>query len=114
MREDIEMSADTSVFDELLISENSFFQTNQSLNMNNLNGQMTFTRFGTIYGLSNLATVRAAYGVERNVYQYEVQLGSNGPIQIGWATQSCEFADSVGVGTYIIIIYTLKKKYQLF
>lgn len=107
MKEDIEMSTDASVFDGLLISENTFFQINQSLNMNNVNGQMMFTRFGTIYGLSNLATLMAAHGVKKHVYQYEVQLGSNGPMQIGWATQSCEFTDSVGVGTYIITIYIL-------
>jgi Kip1 ubiquitination-promoting complex protein 1 len=31
-------------------------------------------------------------------WQYEVQLGSKGVMQIGWATIDCKFSQEIGVG----------------
>jgi Kip1 ubiquitination-promoting complex protein 1 len=33
-------------------------------------------------------------------WQYEVQLGSTGVMQIGWATIDCKFSQEIGVGKY--------------
>lgn len=59
---------------------------------------MIFTEFGLMYSRSNLATVKAIRGVHKDVYQYEVQLGTNGPMNIGWATKDCAFNNYTAVG----------------
>lgn len=73
--------------------------------MDNLHGTMIFTEFNSIYSKSNLATVRATRGINKDVYQYEIQLGTNGPMHVGWATQDCAFTnDAVIVGNYVYYI----------
>ncbi|VVC25271.1 Concanavalin A-like lectin/glucanase domain,SPRY domain,Zinc finger, RING-type,B30.2/SPRY domain [Cinara cedri] len=99
-KEDIEILANKAEFDELLSKERLFIK-NESFDLNNVIGQMILTEFGTLYSKSNLATIKAIHGVEKDVYQYEVQLGSNGPMYIGWATQECVFDSSSGVGNTI-------------
>lgn len=96
----MEILADKSAFDELLIKENAFFTNIESFNSDNLHGTMIFTEFGLMYSISNLATVKAIRGVNKDVYQYEVQLGTNGPMNIGWATQSCTFTNHTVVGNF--------------
>lgn len=57
------------------------------------------TEFGTIYSKSNMATVKAVHGIHDEVYQYEIQLDSNGAVCVGWATQNCAFTDTYsGIG----------------
>jgi hypothetical protein len=111
----MEILADKSVFDELLNVEKTHFENVESFNSTYLNGQMLFTEFGTMYSRSNMATVKSAHGTRNDddVYQYEVQLSSNGPMRIGWATQRCAFTDELGVGIWYfftknnIIYYTV-------
>jgi hypothetical protein len=38
-------------------------------------------------------------------WQYEVQLGSTGVMQIGWATIDCKFSQEIGVGKCYIMMY---------
>ncbi|XP_060863040.1 E3 ubiquitin-protein ligase RNF123-like [Metopolophium dirhodum] len=61
---------------------------------------MMLTAFNTMYSRSNMATMKSVHSINNddNVYQYEVQLNSNGPMRIGWATQKCTFTDELGVG----------------
>lgn len=33
-------------------------------------------------------------------WQYEVNLGTNGVMQIGWATSTCKFSQEIGVGKF--------------
>lgn len=98
-KEYIEILANKSEFDELLRKENTFIK-NESFNSNNVIGEVTFTEFGTIYCRNNLATIKAVHGVEKDVYQYEVQLGTNGQMSIGWATKECVFDGTSGVGMF--------------
>jgi len=104
LKEDIEIVANQSVFNELLLKENTFFENVESFNSNNLNGEMFFSEFGTMYSRSNLATVKAINGITKDVYQYEVQLKSNGPMRIGWASQNCVFTDRLVVGNVIVLV----------
>lgn len=110
---DIEILTDKSGFDELLIKENTFFINTESFNSDNLHGTMIFTEFGIMYSRSNLATVKAIRGVHQNVYQYEVQLGTNGPMKIGWATKDCVFSNHAVVGNYHFFEIILTDKYIL-
>uniref|UniRef100_A0ABD2WQJ0 RING-type E3 ubiquitin transferase n=1 Tax=Trichogramma kaykai TaxID=54128 RepID=A0ABD2WQJ0_9HYME len=50
---------------------------------------------------SNFSTVRANTGVFKGKWQYEVQLGSNGVMQIGWGTADCKFSQESGVGDMV-------------
>lgn len=85
----------------MLIKENEYFNKTKYFNSNNYNGENIITEFGTIYSKSNMVTVKAIHGVKDDVYQYEVQLDSNGAICVGWATQNCVFTDNFwGVGIY--------------
>ncbi|KAJ9584194.1 hypothetical protein L9F63_021458, partial [Diploptera punctata] len=43
-------------------------------------------------------TIRANACVFKGKWQYEVQLGSKGVMQIGWATSDCKFSQETGVG----------------
>lgn len=98
LKEDVAIVTNKSVFDELLTQENEFIQNSSFFDLDNLNGEIILTEFDTIYARSNLATIKAIHGVKSDVYQYEVLLGTNGPMHIGWATQSCVFTDISGVG----------------
>lgn len=100
MKDDMEILADKLKFDELLNVEKMYFENVESFNSSHLNGHMMFSEFGTIYSRSNLATVKSIHSIQNDggVYQYEVQLNSNGPMRIGWATQMCAFTDELGVG----------------
>lgn len=98
MKEDIESLADKSAFDELLIKENEFFEKADFFNLEDLSGEIIATEFDVIYSKRNISTLKALNGVNEDVYQYEVQLESNGIMNIGWATQSCVFTDSMVVG----------------
>lgn len=101
LKEDIEIVADKLVFDELIQKENQFFNQTKAFNPNKHNGEKMITEFGTIYSRSTWATVRAIHGVKDEVYQYEVQLDSNGSICVGWATENCTFNEiHSGVGIY--------------
>jgi hypothetical protein len=87
----------------LLLKENEFFNKTKYFNTN-YNGVNIITEFNTIYSKRNVVTVKAIHGVKDEVYQYEVQLDSNGAICIGWATQYCEFSEIFsGVGIYDIL-----------
>ncbi|XP_050053150.1 E3 ubiquitin-protein ligase RNF123-like isoform X2 [Aphis gossypii] len=100
LKDDMEILADKLKFDELLNVEKMYFENVESFNSSHLNGHMMFSEFGTIYSRSNLATVKSIHSIQNDggVYQYEVQLNSNGPMRIGWATQMCAFTDELGVG----------------
>ncbi|XP_026823082.1 uncharacterized protein LOC113561072 [Rhopalosiphum maidis] len=91
LKDDMEILANKSEFDELLNVEKTYFENVESFNSTYLNGQMLFMEFGTMYSRSNMATVKSVHGIRKDddVYQYEVQLSSNGPMRIGWATQRC-------------------------
>lgn len=82
----------------MLIKENAFFENTESFNIDNLHGDIIFSEFGSMYSKSNLATIRSVRGINKDVYQYEVQLGTNGPMNIGWATQDCAFTNDTVVG----------------
>jgi len=97
----MEILADKLAFDELLIAEKAYFENVESFNSNHRNGHiMMLTGFNTMYSRSNMATVKSDHSIKNddNVYQYEVQLNSNGPMRLGWATQKCTFTDEQGVG----------------
>ncbi|PSN30203.1 hypothetical protein C0J52_21037 [Blattella germanica] len=47
---------------------------------------------------SNFSTIRANACIFKGKWQYEVQLGSKGVMQIGWATSDCKFSQETGVG----------------
>lgn len=96
----MEILADKSEFDELLTTEKAYFENEESFNSNRRNGHVMLTGFNTMYSRSYMATVKSIHGINNddNVYQYEVQLNSNGPMRIGWATQKCTFTDDLGVG----------------
>lgn len=49
----------------------------------------------------NFGSVRASSCVFRGKWQYEVQLGSNGVMQVGWATLETKFSQEKGVGDTI-------------
>lgn len=96
----MEILADKSAFDELLTLEKAYFENFESFNSNHRSGHMVLTGFNTMYSRSNMATMKSVHSIKNddNVYQYEVQLNSNGPMRIGWATQKCTFTDEQGVG----------------
>lgn len=98
LKEDVAILANKSVFDELLIREQEFIGNAEYFDLNGLNGEIVLTEFGTVYATSDLVTIKSVLGVNKNSYQYEVLLGSNGPMHIGWATQSCVFTESSGLG----------------
>ncbi|XP_025196561.1 ryanodine receptor 2-like, partial [Melanaphis sacchari] len=99
LKDDMEILTDKSEFDELLNVEKTYFENVESFNSSHLNGDMMVTEFSTMYSRSNLATVKSIHSIKNDViYQYEVQLNSNGPMRIGWATQKCTFTDDQGVG----------------
>ncbi|KAJ4433729.1 E3 ubiquitin-protein ligase RNF123 [Periplaneta americana] len=50
---------------------------------------------------SNFSTIRANVCLYKGKWQYEVQLGSKGVMQIGWATTDCKFSQETGVGDTI-------------
>lgn len=103
MKRDIEILADKSEFEELLISANAFLESIRSFNSDGLSGEIIISEFGTVYSKSTLATVKSIHGVNGDVYQYEVQLKSNGPMNLGWASESCVFTNTLGVGIYCIV-----------
>jgi len=96
----MEILADKSAFVELLNAEKTYFENVESFNSNQQNGNMMFMGFNTMYSRSYMVTVKSVHSIKNddNVYQYEVQLNSNGPMRIGWATQKCTFTDEQGVG----------------
>nr|CAD7194583.1 unnamed protein product [Timema douglasi] len=47
---------------------------------------------------SNFSTIRANVCLYGGKWQYEIQLGSKGVMQLGWATSSCKFSQEIGVG----------------
>ncbi|XP_021964522.1 E3 ubiquitin-protein ligase RNF123 isoform X2 [Folsomia candida] len=49
----------------------------------------------------NFGSVRACACVYKGKWQYEVQLGSNGVMQVGWATLETKFSQEKGVGDTI-------------
>jgi Kip1 ubiquitination-promoting complex protein 1 len=49
----------------------------------------------------NFGSVRACSCVFKGKWQYEVQLGSNGVMQVGWATLETKFSQEKGVGDTI-------------
>jgi len=100
LKEDMEILAEKSAFVELLTAEKTYFENVESFNSNHRNGRMVMTGFNTMYSRSNMATVKSVHSIknDNNVYQYEVQLNSNGPMRVGWATQKCTFTDEQGVG----------------
>ncbi|XP_050423164.1 E3 ubiquitin-protein ligase RNF123-like [Adelges cooleyi] len=85
-------------FEEILVEENMFFKSFEYFNTKNQYGNIVYTPFDTIHSRNGMATIKANYGVSSGMYQYEVQLCTNGIIHIGWATQACVFTDSTGVG----------------
>ncbi|XP_063226205.1 E3 ubiquitin-protein ligase RNF123 isoform X2 [Bacillus rossius redtenbacheri] len=52
----------------------------------------------SINSQSNFSTIRANVCVYKGKWQYEVQLGSKGVMQLGWATSKCKFSQEIGVG----------------
>lgn len=50
---------------------------------------------------SNFSTIRANVCLYKGKWQYEVQLGSKGVMQIGWATVDCRFSQETGIGDTI-------------
>lgn len=52
----------------------------------------------TVNSQSNFSTMRANTGVYQGKWMYEVQLGSNGVMQLGWSTAQCKFNQESGVG----------------
>lgn len=105
LEKDVEIAAAKSEFDELLLTESAFFETTKpSFNPRNVNGTIAFSDFNTLYSKSNMATVKANHSVQNDVYQYEVQLKSNGPVRIGWAGRNCVFTENLGVGTETIFV----------
>ncbi|XP_046387656.1 E3 ubiquitin-protein ligase RNF123-like isoform X2 [Ischnura elegans] len=47
---------------------------------------------------SNFSSIRANVCLYQGKWQYEVQLGSKGVMQVGWATANCTFSQESGVG----------------
>ncbi|GLH11947.1 E3 ubiquitin-protein ligase [Gryllus bimaculatus] len=47
---------------------------------------------------SNFSTIRANACLFKGKWQYELQLGSKGVMQVGWATNFCKFSQEIGVG----------------
>ncbi|XP_071454524.1 E3 ubiquitin-protein ligase RNF123-like [Hetaerina americana] len=47
---------------------------------------------------SNFSSIRANVCLYQGKWQYEVQLGSKGVMQLGWATANCRFSQESGVG----------------
>jgi len=113
LKADIEVLADKSVFGELLIKEKWYFDNVRSFNPGDAIGEMVFTEFGTMYSKNHVSTVKAIHGVKNDVYQYEVQLKSQGSMQLGWATQNCVFSNTQGVGTYHIIGFLVENYFDL-
>ncbi|XP_053971070.1 E3 ubiquitin-protein ligase RNF123-like [Hylaeus volcanicus] len=54
-----------------------------------------------IHSLSNFSTIRANTAVYKGKWMYELELGSNGVMQVGWSTIKCEFNQKCGVGDTI-------------
>lgn len=101
LKEDVAILAEKPAFDELYRREHESLRRNvECFDLNGLNGEIVLTEFGTVYAGSNLVTVKAVHGVNENAYQYEVSLGSNGPMHVGWAAQSCVFTETSGLGEY--------------
>ncbi|XP_050527648.1 E3 ubiquitin-protein ligase RNF123-like isoform X2 [Daktulosphaira vitifoliae] len=94
----IEELGKSAEFEEIIVRENASFNNVEYFDTKNSYGAVSFTLFDTIYCRSGLATIKANIGVNHGLYQYEVQLCSNGSMKIGWATKSCVFTDSSGVG----------------
>ncbi|CAK9813379.1 E3 ubiquitin-protein ligase RNF123 [Anthophora plagiata] len=55
----------------------------------------------TVSARSNFSTAKANVAVYKGKWMYEVQLGSKGPMQIGWCTVKCKFNQESGVGDTI-------------
>ncbi|XP_075216165.1 E3 ubiquitin-protein ligase RNF123-like isoform X2 [Lycorma delicatula] len=55
----------------------------------------------SINSQSNFSTLRANACFFKGKWQYEVQLGSKGVMQIGWAMADCKFSQEIGVGDTI-------------
>lgn len=100
LKKDMEIVADKPEFDEMTATEDRYFGIFQSFSPDHLNGDMVFSDLGTLQAKSNLATVKSVHGIQHDVYQYEVQLKTNGSTRIGWATENCEFTDTTGIGTF--------------
>lgn len=98
--EDVEILANKSELDGLLLKEQEFITNNSFGPDGGGGGETIVTEFGTIYSKSDYASVKAVHGVGKDVYQYETQLGSNGPMYIGWATKECVFDNTSGVGIF--------------
>lgn len=103
LKKDIEILADKSKFDQLLLSTNTYLENIRSFSSNDLIGEIITSEFGTVFSKSTIATVKSVHGLSENVYQYEVQLKSNGPMHLGWASKNCVFTNILGVGIYTII-----------
>lgn len=59
---------------------------------------------------SNFSTIKANTGVFKGKWMYEIQLGSKGVMQIGWATHGCKFNQECGVGEFNGKINVLQMK----
>lgn len=63
----------------------------------------------------NFGSVRACACVYKGKWQYEVQLGSNGVMQVGWATLETKFSQEKGVGDtidrWVLVSIVLQFKY---
>lgn len=97
----------------MLENENKFFKKPQIFNLDELNGEIVLTEFDSIYSRTNAATLKTLLGLKEGVYQYEVQLGSNGSMHIGWATENCVFNDTILVGKYCFEVRKLSLRQKL-
>ncbi|KAL0278673.1 UNVERIFIED_CONTAM: hypothetical protein PYX00_000425 [Menopon gallinae] len=52
----------------------------------------------SVHSQSNFSTILSNTCVFQGKWQYEVQLGTKGVMQIGWATRGCRFSQETGVG----------------
>lgn len=50
---------------------------------------------------SNFASIKANVCVFSGKWQFEVQLGTKGVMQVGWCTSKCRFSQDAGVGDTI-------------
>ncbi|XP_031829179.2 E3 ubiquitin-protein ligase RNF123 isoform X1 [Nomia melanderi] len=55
----------------------------------------------TVNSKSNFSTLRANVTVYKGKWLYELQLGSQGVMQLGWSTINCQFNQTSGVGDTI-------------
>ncbi|KAK6623954.1 hypothetical protein RUM44_010810 [Polyplax serrata] len=51
-----------------------------------------------VHSQSNFSSILCNVCVYQGKWQYEVQLGTKGVMQIGWATRGCRFSQETGVG----------------